>query len=711
MARRSSQSREKIVRVAALILIIVLTVAILSWAKAVLIPVALAVLLTFILSPVVTRLDRWGLGRIPAVLIVVAVAGLFLTQIVWLVGSQIHNLATELPSYRENIRDKVDAVRQGSSGGVVDKVRSVIADITRPRSPGEPAEVSNATPADIREPLPVRIVPDEGPATAMDTVLASLLAVSPALGGFATVGIALVLVIFMLIKLEDVRNRVLSFTAHDNLALTTRALDEAGERISRYLLIQLIINGTFGLAVAIGLLWIGVPYAFLWGLCAGLFRYIPYLGPWVAALLPITVSLITSPDWTQFLLVLGMFLVLELLSNNVMEPWLYGQGIGVSAIALLISATFWTWIWGPVGLILSAPLTVCLAVLGKYVPSLAFFDKLLSDRPALTPDIAYLQRVLAQDINEAGKIIQEFCHDHGCESVYDQVLLPALARARKERSRGTMDASDEATVLELTRGVLQRFSQQREMSITDPCYESAARTAEASETPSAPRDPCGPVALPNCDTHAMANSSIESEHAETREELPSPNEGPAAIDIIGCASHQEAEELSLRMLEHLLHPSKLHFRILSTRTLPSEVIEHVDRDRPGVVVIAALPPGGLIQARYLCNTLHKRFPDLPIVVGCWTYRGNLDRVIVKLRSAGAATVTTTLQGAKEHVLSFIRRQQATSDEKESPADAPGIAKLSKVGPQEVCENAPNGRRGTRLYFAAEPPSTRTIKPK
>jgi hypothetical protein len=208
----------------------------------------------------------------------------------------------------------------------------------------------------------------------------------------------------------------------------------------------------------------------------------------------------------------------------------------------------------------------------------------------------------------------------------------------------------------------------------------------------------------------MEKSSLESEHVETREELPSANEGPAAIDIIGCASHQEAEELSLHMLEDLLHSSDLHFRILSTRTLPSEVLEHVDRDRPEAVVIAALPPGGLIQARYLCNMIHKRFPDLPIVVGCWTYRGNLDRVIVKLRSAGAASVTTTLQGAKEHVLSFIRRPEGKSSNRESAA-APPAVKRSKDGPREVCENAPNGHHGARLYSAGKSPTTRTIKPK
>ena len=640
MKRRPPQSGQKVIRVAAILLSSALIVGILYWAKVVLIPLALAVLLTFILSPIVTRLDRWGLRRIPSVIVVVTAAGLLLAAMTWLLGSQIGSLANDLPSYQENIREKVATIRDSGSGGVLERVRSVFAYATR--SPAPTSKVENGVEADsppnLPEPIAVRVVAEqEGSEKALGTVMASVMAMIPALGGLATIGIAMVLVIFMLINLEDLRNRLVSFTARDNLAVTTRALDEAGDRISRYLIIQLIINGTFGLAVAIGLLLIGVPYALLWGLCAGVFRYIPYFGPWVAALLPLSVSLITSPDWTQVLLVLGIFLAFELVSNNVMEPLLYGQGIGVSAIALIISATFWTWIWGPIGLVLATPLTVCLAVIGKYVPSLAFFDKLLGDRPALEPKEALLQRLLARDDLEASKIVSRYHAEHGAAKTYDEVLIPALALARRERARGSMDAEEETFALDVTRNVQKAIVSRGKKSAVEESQRTAHETENGKRT-----------GAPN----ATAQGSADSPAAINDQVIPQDSSARPPMHVIGCAAHQEAEELTLHMLDDLVSSAGLKLEILSTRTLPSEVVECVARERPFAVVIAALPPGGLIQARFLCKTLRKRFPELRIVVGCWMYRGNLDRVIVRLRSAGAHYITTTLQGARDHVLSL-----------------------------------------------------------
>lgn len=628
MANPPAPDRPRAVSFAATLLGIVLIMGILAWAKAVLIPIALAILLTFVLSPLVTRLDRWGLGRVPAVLIVVVTAGILLSGLLWVVGAQLYSLANDLPNYQENMREKFAAIRDSGKGGTIEKVKSALEGATRaPETPPtvEP-EPPGSPPRQAQEaPLLVRIAEEEGPQKALGTAMASLVALRPGFQALATFGLALVLLIFMLITREDLRNRLVSLTARGNLATTTKALDDAGRRIARYLLAQLIINATFGLLVGVGLLIIGVPYALLWGLCAGVFRYIPYIGPWMAALLPMSVSLITSPAWTQVLLVLGLFLVLELVSNNAMEPWLYGQGVGVSVVALLVSATFWAFIWGPVGLIMATPLTVCLVVLGEHVPALSVLGRLLGDQPALGPDAAYLQRLIARDEREATEIVRQYCEKqlcatNGTDSVYDDVLIPALAQAREDRIRGVMDAEEESFAIEATQNILAEIA-----------------AGKMGPQPAA-------------------------------EETPSPLEPlPPPVRVLGCAAHQEAEELTLYMLDEVLKPSNFRVDVVSMRTLPTEVVERVERDQPPVVVIAVLPPGGLNQAQYLCKLLRKRFSGLGIVVGCWGYTGDLDRTIVQLRSAGAQYITTTLLGARDHVISLT---EAAARSPATPSTSP-----------------------------------------
>lgn len=643
---------ENAVKFAALLLNVIMVVLVLSWAKVVLIPVALAILLTFILSPVVTRLDHRGLGRVPAVLVVVSLAGLLLGSLAWLVASQLSSLASDLPKYQQNIRGKIMSLSQGTSGGALEKVQETFEEATR--QAGEDLEKAVKTgkeqSSQAQEPVSVRIVPDEGAEKALFGAMASLVAISPALADLATAGFTLVLVLFMLIDREDLRNRLVSLTAEGSLATTTKALDDAGQRISRYLIMQLIINGTYGLAVGIGLLIIGVPYALLWGLCAAVFRYIPYIGPWVAALLPLTISLITSPGWTEVLFILALFLVLELLSNNIMEPWLYGHGIGVSVVALLVSAAFWTWIWGPIGLILATPLTVCLTVIGKYVPALAFLDRLLGDRPALQPHAAFLQRLLARDDEEAADIVQQYCTDYPPETVYDEVFVPALALTRQDRNRGSMSADEESFILAATKSILAEYS---------PEARSAAAGDDASGSLGADADSTGANGVNGRGATTPTTEGLSDFAEAGTEEFEgatshADREGgsPPLIKLLGCAAHQEAEELTLDMLDQLTSPRGFRIEVLSTRTLPSDVVELVGREHPLAVIIAVLPPGGLVQARYLCKLIRRRFPEVWIVVGFWHYRGNLDRVLMKLRSAGAHYVTTTLIGAHDHVLSL-----------------------------------------------------------
>ncbi len=283
---------------------------------------------------------------------------------------------------------------------------------------------------------PVRIAVDQPP-----PLLGNAQRLAPLFGAVGTFGLTLLLAIFMLINREELRNRLVSLSGRPSLAVATKALADAGDRISRYLLMQFIVNATMGLAVGIGLYFIGVPYAALWGLTAGLLRYLPYVGPWIAALLPITVSLVTVPGWQQVALVVGLFVVLELLSNNVMEPLLYGHSVGLSSFAVIVAAIFWTWLWGAVGLVIATPITACLVVLSSYVPELAAIGRLLGERPALTPHETLYQRLLARDVDEADGIItrhhKERSLDAACELVLDTMLA-----LKRDLHAGRVSAED-----------------------------------------------------------------------------------------------------------------------------------------------------------------------------------------------------------------------------------------------------------------------------
>jgi predicted PurR-regulated permease PerM len=249
------------------------------------------------------------------------------------------------------------------------------------------------------------------------------------LNGLALVAIVVVLVVFFLIRRDDLRDRFIRLIGKSQVNVTIQMLEDAGTRVSRYLLMLLFINATYGIAAGIGLYFIGLPNAVLWGILATTLRFIPYLGPWLAAAMPIGLAMAISTGWVPPLLAIGLFVVLELLSNNVMEPWLYGKTTGVSVVAVLVAAVFWTWLWGIVGLLLATPLTVCLLVIGKHVPQLSFLDVLLGNEPVFAPARRVYQRLVAGDQEEAVELVEAACGDQSLVQVYDTMLISALALA------------------------------------------------------------------------------------------------------------------------------------------------------------------------------------------------------------------------------------------------------------------------------------------
>ena len=408
------------VGLATLLLVLVL----LYWTGVVLIPVALAILLTFLLDPVVSLLQRSGLPRTPAVILVVVVAFSLLGGMGWVVTWQLTTLANELPQHKENLQHKVADLRGLGQGGVIEKVQQTIEDVlSEPRQatcrgPVVPPGRSRRgpCPSSCRRPRCSGSChrcwsPWRAPAWCWcwSSSCSS--------------------------KQSDLRNRLIRLAGYSQLTTATKALDEAGQRISRYLLMQSIINGSFGLAVGLGVFLIGVPYALLWGFLAAVLRFIPYVGPGRRDPAPQCPQPGGVPGWWQPFLVIGLIALLELVSNMVMEPWLYGQSAGVSEVALLVAVAFWTWLWGPVGLLLATPLTVCLSVLSKYIPQLDFVNTLIGMSPSLTCRAHYYQRLLARDDDEAAEIVEAYGQTHAPEDVYDDLLVPALTMAKRDREQ------------------------------------------------------------------------------------------------------------------------------------------------------------------------------------------------------------------------------------------------------------------------------------
>ena len=555
--------------------IIALVVAGLYWLQAVLIPLALAVLLTFLLSPVVGTLQRRGLGRVPSVLVTVLLALSILGGIGWTLTRQLVTLADELPRYSLNIHHRIADLRGASKGGSVEKVQKTVEDVV--------GEIQKTDTPGVTRQKPVAVVLEP------PSILVHLPNLLQAL---ASAGVVTVLMIFMLLERRELRDRVILLIGYRRMTATTRALDEAGARISRYLLMQSIINGSFGVAVGLGLFLIGVPYAVTWGSLAAALRFIPYLGAFVAALLPLALSLAVFPGWLQPALVVGLFLVLEPITGSVMEPWLYGQSAGVSQVALLIAVTFWAWLWGPVGLLMATPLTVCLIVLGKHLPALGFIVVLMGDRPVIEAKARYYQRLLARDQDEATDIVEAYVNTDGRESVYDTVLLPALYYAKQDRDRGLLSEGDAQFVGQATREIL------------DVLAHDAPAPSE--------RDPGD---HPGTDTR---------------------------VRIVGCPARDEADVLALEMVRHLLDPARYRMEVSRTGMLVAEVLAWVDLHRPALVCIGAVAPGGLSQARHLCKRLRSQCPELKIVVGRWGLHDEKDADRQHLLAAGADHVETTV---------------------------------------------------------------------
>jgi len=594
---------------------IVLCAACLYWAKPVLVPTAIAIILAVLLTPVVVWFQHRGLRRGAAVGVSVGMAVVVMGTVSWVLATQLMALADELPTYQANITRKIAALREQSRNPLVLKwqefLQKVSAAATLPDGESPPAEPATvAETAAALPPIPVRVA-DEGWHWEN---LSGIMIVVTALEPLAIAGLVLVLVIYLLLKREDVRNRLLCVLGDGHMTRTTRAIDDAGRRLSRFLLMQFTLNTSFGVLVGTCLFLLGLPYAVFWGIWAAFMRYIPLIGPWILAAFPIGMSLLTAEGWQQPLAITAMFVVAEVLVNLVIEPWLYGQSIGVSEGALLLAIAFWTWLWGVPGLMLAAPLTVCLVVLGKHVPALKVFDIVLGDEPTLTRDLQFYQRLLARDQDEASELFEAALQESTPVQVYDQLCIPSLVAAQRDGEVGLITDSEQSRIATMVEDIVEE--------------------------------------------HAALPDEGEPELSASRM-------------VVACLpARSEMDEIVLRIFERALDPNTCDCRVLTRNHLVSQVANDVEEMGAGVICIAALPPGGMAHARLLCKRLRSRFPMLKIVVARW---GQTDTERPEqgeqLRAAGASLVSDTMEQTCAQLIQIARQQNVTASLSEEPSAA------------------------------------------
>jgi predicted PurR-regulated permease PerM len=594
------------------LLTLALITAALYFAREVLIPLALALLVSFILTPLVLRLQKMRLGRVPAVLIVVAFVVAGVAGLGWAMGRQLVDLAETLPKYEQNIRAKVASLRGGGSGAL-DKAKNTVEHlqqelgIASPPPPSSPAPRLSGkprTPAAAPAAVPVTVVePPASPITVLRTTL------FPLLSPLGTAGLVIVFVIFMMIQREDLRDRFLRLLGQGRLNTSTQALDEAAQRVSRYLLMQSLVNGGTGTAVGLGLYFIGVPNAILWGLLAAVLRFIPYAGPWIAASLPILISLAVFPGWEKPLLTVGLFLLIELISNNVVEPLLYGSETGVSTIGILVAAVFWTWLWGPVGLLLATPLTVCMVVIGRYVPQFQFINVLLGDEPPLPLEAQVYHRLLAMDPVAMGAVMESSIKEKTVAEFYDTVLIPALILAERDRHRGELSPEREEFI---------------DTTVRDWIEDLASKTIE--------------------------DGSLGEETAA----------GVQAGRLVCVPAHDAADELAGHMFAQLAVRGDTP--AVFEHDLPrGEVLSRLAELGAEQVFISSLAPFAYTQAREVCRDLRAHFPGLRIVVALWDLRAEADRFRRRLMAAGADEVVATLKEAVKAIRLSPKRDANPAD--------------------------------------------------
>lgn len=568
--------------------------------RPVLMPLALAVLMSFALAPLVGLLKRWHLGNVVPVLISVLLAIVVLTSLGGFMGAQLAKLAAELPGYQTNLSNKIESVVGGAmNNNTVMRLNRTVENLAEQITGGRKAEEAAAANDPIK-PVPVIIRRTSvAPWSMAQTVLGPLLA------PLGLIVLVLVFVGFILLQKDDLRDRIVRLAGSGDMQRTTIALDEAAARLSRYLLLQTCTNLCFGLVIGVGLWLIGIPNAGLWGLMTGLMRFVPYVGVPLAFLFPFALALAVDPGWSMMIQTMLLYLVVDAVTGQAIEPFLYGRSMGLSAVAVVVAAVFWTWLWGPVGLLLSTPLTMCFVVFSRHVESLKFLDVMLGDRPALRAEESLYLRMLANDPDEAADEAEAFLKQNSLAAYYDEVAARALMLAQTDVDRGVLDPVRQERIHDAIKGLIVNLSHRKD-------------------------DQAGSDL-----SHAWRNPDLEP--------------------VLCVARRGPLDEAAALLLVDMLGKHGIGARVVSSDETSATNIRELSCEGVQLTCVSYLEPGTFKNARYQVRRLRKHMPGVPIIAIFWGLAGDDSRYLDGIEATESDIVTTGLTETVQHILAFARR--------------------------------------------------------
>ena len=581
---------------------IILAIGGLYYGRDIFIPFALAILLAFALAPIVNGLRRLRVPRLPAVLIVVVCAIIAIGGVGYVVAMQLIKLGQEIPSYQQTMTEKIRALRtSGASGGIVDRITTTIERLGKEVSGEEPELSPQLDPASVsRQPIPVTVQPPKR--SALDVLQA---VVGPLIKPLAIAGIVIVFLIFVLLDRDDLRDRFIKLVGAGDLRKSTHALEEAASRVSRYLLMQLLVNVSYGVPIGIGLYFIGVPNAILWGVLAIVLRFVPFLGPILAALFPAVLAFAIDPGWSMLMWVIALFVAMEIVSGNVIEPLLYGTSTGLSSLSIIIATIFWTTLWGPIGLVLATPLTACLIVIGRYVPQLQFLGTVLGSDQVLTTEERFYQRLLAGKTEDAVEIGEDYVDGHSPMEFYDEVAIPALRLAESDRQRSFDDVAVRRRLAEDAIAVVRE--------VADYAYEQRQGNAD-DQSPRSIRAVGEPVLC-----------------LGGRTELDL-----AAAEIVACA-----------LGEH-----RIQARVLPPVRVSQNAIKQLDLRGVEVICLAFSSPTPESSVRFACRRIKRHAPGTKTIVWLWTSLPDVNATNLS-EQLSADTVVLSAEAAAKQIDDWI----------------------------------------------------------
>lgn len=623
-------------RFAASVVVTAIAVAALYFGRPILVPIALGILLAFALTPIVSLLRRLRVGRDISVFLASLFALGVIGILVLFIVTQLAHLAAELPRYQQNIAEKIHALQISAySNSVITGTSSLFDNLGNQISGSQPAGKATVKATvrvlahNVQAPIPVEI---RQPAATPLRIIENIF--RPLLDPLATVGIAIIFVVFILLQKEDLRDRFIWMAGSGDLQRAKIALDDGASRLSRFLLMQTAVNTVFGTLIGAGLWFVGVPHPWLWGLVTGTFRFVPYVGVPLAAAMPILMSLAVDPGWSMVFWTAGLFLVLEPITGQLVEPFLYGHSVGLSPVAVVVAAVFWTWVWGPVGLLLSTPLTLCLAVMGRHLERLRFLDVLLGDRTPLAHEESVYLRILAGDPDEAARLAESFLAGHPLCEYYD-IALKALALAQADLDRGTLDRERRAAVKRTIEGLIQNLSDHQ---------EPARATAR--------RKPGHKIFTPDS--------------------LPAEWTGQPVLCVAG---RNDLDEAAALLLVHLLEKHGLGARAVPASEVSPANIQRFDPSGVRVICLSYLQAGSGTSAHYLMRRLRRRIPGARALTGFWGLAGENSRILDTIGATGADVVTdfdealTRIIAAVGEPATNFEPGQARRDERGNQRDA------------------------------------------